>query len=120
MFRFATVGAFCTALSLTCNFIFLKFIGTQLIPTYVIVYATTILLSFLLNSRFTFDARVSITNITVYFGIYLTAMGLGVILLTFYRSVLNFENWVYPFMSAPFTMLWNYSWSSRLLKKKEL
>lgn len=120
MLRFATVGAFCTALSLTLNFVFLKFFETPLIPTYLVIYGTTILISFLLNSYFTFDTRFSMQNAVLYFGIYLTAMGLGVLLLTFYRNVFNFENWVYPFMSAPFTMLWNYNWSSRLLKKKVL
>ncbi|MDX1478109.1 MAG: GtrA family protein [Saprospiraceae bacterium] len=117
LFRFATVGAFCTGLSLALNFVFLKLVGTPLIPTYVAVYSGTILLSFLLNSRFTFRTTVNLPNAIRYFAIYLSAMGLGVLLLMLYRSVFDFENWVYPFMSAPITVLWNYTWSSRVLKK---
>lgn len=120
MMRFATVGAFCTVLSLALNFIFLKYVGTKLIPTYIAVYAGTILISFALNSKMTFDAKFTLSNVLLYFGIYLSSMGLGVLLLLLYRSVFNFENWVYPFMSTPLTMLWNYHWSSRLLKKHEI
>ncbi|MDX1406635.1 MAG: GtrA family protein [Saprospiraceae bacterium] len=118
LIRFATVGAFCTGLSLTLNFIFLKIVGTPLIPTYVVVYSLTILLSFVLNSRYTFLTAVNLPNAARYFMIYVSAMGLGVLLLTFYRSIFDFQNWVYPFMSAPFTVLWNYTWSSHVLKKK--
>lgn len=116
--RFVSVGAFCTTLSLTLNFIFLKWVGTPLIPTYICVYTFTIFISFLLNSRFTFKTSVTASNALRYFAIYLSAMGLGVLLISLFRAWFGFENWVYPFMSAPFTVIWNYSWASLLLSKK--
>lgn len=116
--RFASVGAFCTTLSLSLNFVLLKIAGTPLIPTYICVYAFTIFISFVLNSRFTFKTSVSTPNAVRYFAIYLSAMGLGVLLISLFRSWFGFENWVYPFMSAPFTVIWNYSWASVLLSKK--
>ena len=114
--QFASVGAICTGLSLSLQFVFLKFFGTPLIPTYVIIYGMTILLSYYLNSRYSFKSSISFKKAVKYYAIYLSAMLLGVILLKIYTQVMDFENWVYPFFVAPFTMLWNYLWSSAVLK----
>ncbi len=116
---FSTIGAFVTSLSLSANFVLLKFFKTPLIPTYVTIYIITILISFLLNSKYTFKSDISSSNLIRYYLIYGSGMMLGVVLLLFFKSLITFENWVYPFMVIPFTMLWNYSVSSKLLKKNQ-
>lgn len=114
--KFSLVGAFTTLCSLSTQAVLLKFYHTPLIPTYVSVYGGTILLSYMLNSRLTFRSRITVKKALLYFGIYLSAMGLGVLLLHLYRQVLPFENWVLPFLVVPFTMAWNFSWANRYLK----
>jgi putative flippase GtrA len=81
----------------------------------VCVYCTAITLSYLLNSHFTFGSPLAFHTLALYFGIYLSAMGLGVVLLKIYRAMLPFENWVLPLLVLPFTALWNYGLSSKLL-----
>lgn len=114
--KFSAVGIVVTLLSMTATFVLLKFVGTPLIITYVGVYGSTILLSYFLNRKYTFKASHSLLRSLLYFSIYLSSMGLGVLLLNFYESQFSFENWVYPFMAIPFTMSWNFLWASRLLR----
>jgi putative flippase GtrA len=116
--KFATVGMISTLTSLSANFILLKYFETPLIPTYVSVYLSVILLSYILNTRYTFKARIVWKDLVFYYLIYFTSMGIGVCLLTLYRWLLPFENWVLPFLVFPFTMLWNFIFVSRLLKKR--
>lgn len=113
---FLTVGSLVTLASLTTNFILLKYFLTPLILTYVSVYASSILVSYLLNSYYTFKIRFSIFNLIKYYAVYLIAMGVGVALLHIYKQLFSFENWVYPFMVLPFTVVINFNLAHRFLR----
>jgi len=117
--KFLSVGMITTFVSLSTQFILLKYYKTPLLLTYVVVYSSTILLSYLLNSILTFQSKVSFKKAVLYFCIYFSSMGLGVVLLKIYRYSLPFENWVLPFLVIPFTMTWNFLWASKFLKKKD-
>jgi putative flippase GtrA len=117
---FSLVGATVTLISATASVVLLKFFLTPLILTYVCVYGSSITLSYFLNSIFTFQSAMSSHKLALYFGIYLSSMGLGVVLLKFYRAVLPFENWVLPLLVIPFTALWNYGLSSKLMLRSRI
>jgi len=114
--KFAGVGAFCAGVSLSANFILLKYFDTPLVPTYISIYLCSIFLSFILNSHFTYKSEKTLGNLMAYYTIYMTAMILGVFLLHIYEYLFDFEKWVYPFMVAPITMIWNFSYASKVLK----
>ena len=115
---FSAVGVIVTPLSLGTNFVLLKYFGTPLYLTYVSVYAFAILLSFYLNSRFTFKTALKFKNLIKYYGIYATGMLIGVLLISIFRTFTGFENWVYPFLALPFTMSWNFFSANKFLTKK--
>jgi putative flippase GtrA len=117
---FSVIGAIVTLLSTTSNVVLLAFFHTPLILTYVCVYCTAITLSYVLNSRFTFASPLTARKLLLYFGVYLSSMGLGVVLLTIYRALLPFENWVLPLLVLPFTALFNYSLSSMLMLRRRV
>ena len=54
----------------------------------------------------------------LYYGVYLSSMGIGVVLLKVYRALLPFENWVLPLLVLPATALWNFGLSSVVLKRR--
>ena len=116
--KFAKVGAFVTGLTLLMNYLFLKIIGTALIPTYVLIYLSMISLSFLLNSKYTFKAKRNIKRLFLYYGSYGTSMLLGVLLLSIFKALLPFENWILSYMVIPFTMTSNFILSSLIFNKK--
>ena len=115
--KFSVVGMIVTSFSLSTNFILLKFFETQIYLTYTTVYLITILLSFILNSVFTFKTELKFSNLLIYYGLYISGMLLGLFLIYIYKSIFSFENWVYPFMSLPFTMTWNFLMANKFLSK---
>lgn len=113
--KFSSVGGFMTLLGLSLNTFFLKFLQTPLTITYISVYAFNIGLSYVLNSKFTFKASLSLSRMLKYYRTYLLSLALGVILLKVFRELLPFENWILPFLVVPFTMTFNFVFTSRFL-----
>ncbi len=116
--HFSLVGATVTLVATSTNIVLLKYVHTPLVLTWVCVYAIAINLSYLLNSLVTFQSALSLRRMALYYGVYLSSMGIGVVLLKVYRALLPFENWVLPLLVLPATALWNFGLSSVVLKKK--
>jgi putative flippase GtrA len=112
---FSIIGFIVTILSMVISYVFLKILETPLIPTYIIVYIATIILSFLLNSKLIFKSKYNLRNLLVYFLIYGVGLFLGTIILWMFRIILPFENWTLPYLVIPFTMLSNFVLSYYLL-----
>jgi len=117
--HFSLVGAIVTVVSTGTNIVLLKYLHTPLILTYVCVYGIAINLSYVVNSVFTFQSALSLERMALYFGVYLSSMSVGVVLLKIYRAVLTCENWILPLLVLPVTALWNFTFSSIFLKRKE-
>jgi putative flippase GtrA len=117
--HFSAVGAIVTFVATGTNIVLLKYVHTPLILTWVCVYAVAINLSYFLNSIFTFQSALSFKRMVLYYGIYLSSMSIGAVLLKFYRSVLTWENWILPLLVLPVTAAWNFCLSSVFLKRRE-
>ena len=113
---FSLIGIAITSLSLSTNVLLLGYFETPLIPTYVFVYLTTLSLSFYLNTTYTFKSKMSIRNMTYYFLVYLSGMCIGVLLLNIWTKLVTLEDWIYPFLVLPFTLIWNFLMSKKLLR----
>lgn len=116
--HFFLVGATVTLAATSTNIVLLKYVHTPLVLTWVCVYAIAINLSYLLNSLVTFQSEFSLGRMALYYGVYLSSMGIGVVLLKVYRALLPFENWVLPLLVLPATALWNFGLSSVVLKRR--
>ena len=116
--HFSLVGATVTLVATGTNIVLLKYVHTPLVLTWVCVYAIAINLSYLRNSLVTFQSALSLRRMALYYGVYLSSMGIGVVLLKVYRALLPFENWVLPLLVLPATALWNFGLSSVVLKRR--
>jgi putative flippase GtrA len=117
---FATIGAILTLFTLGTITFCLKFLDTPLQLTYIAVNMVGIMLSFFLNSKYTFKSEITLNNTIRFYAIYLTSMGMGTLLLGLFDSMLSFEKWIYPFMVLPFTLTFNFFMSARFLKPREI
>jgi len=81
--HFSVVGVVVTLVATSTNIVLLKYLHTPLVLTWVCVYAVAINLSYLLNSLVTFQSALSLERMGLYYGVYLSSMGLGVVLLQF-------------------------------------
>jgi len=118
--KFSLVGVFVTIISLILMYIFLEFLNTPLILTYILLYGSTIFLSYYLNTKFTFKAKQDRKSILKYYGIYLFTLALGSLCIYILRQLLPYKNWIIAFMVVPFTMIINFILSSLILKKNRL
>ena len=117
--KFVKVGIFMTILSMLLSYYFLKILGTPLISTYVILFISMILLSFFLNSEYTFNSQRSSTKLFLYYGSYGITMLLGIALLSLFRTITSLENWILSYLVLPFTMISNYILSSFVFGKND-
>jgi len=118
--KFSLVGVLVTIISLVLMYIFLEFLNTPLILTYILLYGSTIFLSYYLNTKFTFKAKQDRQSMLKYYGIYLFTLALGSLCIYVLRQLLPFKNWVIAFMVVPFTMFMNFILTSLMLKKNRL
>lgn len=117
---FSSVGVFTTLLSLSLTYVFLELIKTPLIPTYVCIYFSTILISYFMNSRLVFKSGKSFKKLVLYYGVYLSGMLLGVLVLKIYEGCLPFKNYILSYLVIPFTMTWNFILSALVLKNRKV
>ena len=117
-FSFSSIGLVMTLTSLALNYILIRYFGFEVRATYVSVYATLLLVSFLLNSRYTFKNTNSVTNLAKYVSVYLLGMLLGTILLEIYINTISLQPQHYVFLVVPFTASWNFFASNKLLTGK--
>lgn len=116
---FSFVGIGVTLLSMFITFLLLKVFGVSAYLTYFISYATTILISYYLNSRLVFKSGKSIRNLFLYYVVYCLSMLIGLGTLALYRLFLPFDELILNYMVIPVTLTWNFLVSSRILKQQE-
>jgi len=113
---FGGVGGLMTILGLTLNTILLKYFSTPLYITYASVYIVNVLLSYLLNSRYTFKSKIKLSRMIKYYLSYFFSLCFGLVLISLFERIFGFENWIYPYMVLPFTFTSNFLLSNFILK----
>ena len=114
---FSIVGIIVNIVGLLSTYLFLGILKTPLYTTYAFIYFFSIIISYLLNSKFVFKIKSTIKRTIIYFLIYLSSMLIGLLLLKFYNKVLPLENWILAYLTMPITLFWNFILSNLLLKK---
>ena len=120
LFRFSLVGALVMLLSIAISYLFLELLKTPLVPTYILLYISTIFLSYKLNAVFTFKARQDLSGLIKFYGVYLIGLALGSVLVVLFRKWFPYTNWVISIMVLPFTTLSNYILSALIFKNKRM
>ncbi len=116
---FSLVGVLSTLITMCTLFIFLEYLRTPLIMTYMLIYFASILFSYFLNSRYVFKAKQSYKQGIGYFVIYLSGMLLGAGVLWILKNTLPYDHYILSYLVIPVTMAWNFILSYYLFKKEE-
>jgi putative flippase GtrA len=120
LFKFSLVGAFVMLLSVVISYLFLELLKTPLVPTYILLYISTIFLSYKLNAIFTFKAKQDLSGLIKFYGVYIIGLALGSVLVVLFRKWFPFTNWVITIMVLPFTTLSNFILSTLIFKDKRI
>lgn len=86
--KFASVGVITVVISVTLNFIFLDILSLPLYPVYISVYCFGIIISYLLNTYFTFKKKRNVKDSVQYAFIYAIGLIFGIGLLAIFQKIL--------------------------------
>lgn len=120
LLKFSLVGIIVTLLSSVLSYLFLELLYTPLVPTYILLYISTIFLSYKLNAAFTFKAKQDLSGLIKFYGVYIIGLALGSVLVVLFRKWFTFTNWVITVMVLPFTTLSNFILSTLIFKNKRM
>lgn len=120
IFGFSIVGVISSLLSLLLIFVGNELIGLNVYVVYFLSYIITILVSYFLNARYVWKHELRIIDVVKYFGIYISSMILGMLLLMFFELLMpNLNHTILSFLTIPFTMAWNYLFVNYIFKNNE-
>lgn len=90
--KFSIVGLFITGFITICYYIFLDILNWPLYPTFVGFYLLGVFISYLVNSRFTFNKGYNKSSMAKFYLVYIINLGIGIGLLKLVTEYLNFSN----------------------------
>lgn len=114
---FSIVGLFVTLSSLLLIYIFIGVLETPLYLSYIVIYAFSIFISYLLNLKYVFRMNYSTRRTLTYFLIYGSSMIIGIITLKIYHLILPLKDWLQAYLVIPITLSWNFIMLSIFLKR---
>jgi|AntRauTorckE5430_2_1112549.scaffolds.fasta_scaffold22995_1 putative flippase GtrA len=108
IFGFSLVGVITTLFSGVMLYVVIHVFNGPLVLSYVLIYFVAIILSYILNMFFVFKNNIDFKGALIFFGIYLSGMGLGALFLEYFKNTLNIPDIFKAYMSIPLTMTWNF------------
>lgn len=127
---FAIVGVAMTLATIVLNYLFLKILDCHLLTTYIVVGVLTIFFSYLLNTFLVFKQKFSLVTMFIYYGIYLSGMVIGALVLSmlnhvltesaFPKFLLEYRKFLLSIMPIPVTLIWNFVFTSQVMKNKKI
>ncbi len=105
---FSIVGIAVTLFSLGLLYVFINIFKSNVYFAYTVVYIISIAVSYGLNGRLVFKASLNLYSYLIYYGIYLSGMGLGILIIALAKQLFIFDEFINSIIAIPFTMLWNF------------
>ena len=103
--KFGSVGALTTLFGVFSNYILLERLHLPLYPVYISVFLVGVLISYLLNARFTFKEKASIKDGAKYYISYLIGLVVGLILLYTFDQTLQYSDFILTILVIPFRFM---------------
>ncbi|HAF30836.1 MAG TPA: hypothetical protein DCG75_17490 [Bacteroidales bacterium] len=114
---FSIVGIFVTVFSLGLLYLCIDIIKLNVYFSYIFVYLISIGFSYLLNGKLVFKSSLSLQTYLLYYGIYISGMGLGLLIIKITKYLFSFNDFINSICATPFTMLWNFLLISYVFNK---
>lgn len=115
MLPFALVGGVFNLIELGGTWFTVKYLDFPLQLTYTVLFIIATLVAYTLNTFITFKSKFDFLNFTMYFCIYMGALLIGKIVMSFLENYTNIPPQVLPFIAAPFVYIWNFFLTNKYL-----
>lgn len=102
LYKFGLVGVLTTIFGIVCYYILLERLDLPLYPVYTAVYTMGVLISYLLNSRYTFRKKRSWEDGIKYYSMYIIGFLVGIGLLHLFGRLFDYTNFILMMLTIPF------------------
>jgi len=116
---FSIIGIIVNVISVVLLFLFLYVLGRNVYLAYILVSVICIGISYVLNVKMVFKARLALNDYFRYNFIYLISMLIGLFIIAVVKHLFNFNDFINSLMATPFTMIWNFFFIKHMLKSKD-
>jgi len=99
--QFGFVGALTTTFGIVSNYILLDIMHQPLYPVYIVVFLVGVLLSYLLNSRFTFKEKTNLKAGMRYYASYIVGLIVGLVLLYIFDQIVPYSDFILTVLVIP-------------------
>ena len=113
---FSIVGIAMTLVSILLIYVFTELLQFSAQVSYSLAYIISIGLSYFLNGKYVFKASMGIYPYFIYYGIYVTGMGLGLIIIWGLKQLSFWPEFLISLSPVPLTMIWSFSFNRQLFK----
>lgn len=103
--KFGSVSVLTTIFGISANYILLEILHLPLYPVYISVFLVGVLISYLLNARFTFKEKTNIKDGAKYYISYLIGLVVGLILLYIFDQTLEYSDFILTILVIPFRFI---------------
>lgn len=111
---FSLVGIVVTLFSIVLIFVFTQLLNFSAQLSYATAYIISIALSYVLNGKYVFKASLGILPYLMYYGIYFSGMGLGLLIIWGLKQFFAWPEFFISVAPVPVTMIWNFLFSRQL------
>lgn len=105
---FSFVGIVVTLFSILLIYFFIELLQFNAQKSYILAYIISIALSYVLNGKYVFKASLVIYPYLIYYSIYFSGMGIGLIIIWFLKKLFFWPEFFFTIVPVPFTMIWNF------------
>jgi len=102
LYKFGLVGVLTTIFGIVCYYILLERLDLPLYPVYTAVYTMGVLISYLLNSRYTFRKKRSWEDGIKYYSMYIIGFLVGIGLLHLFGRLFDYTDFILMMLTIPF------------------
>ena len=113
---FSIVGIVVTLFSILLIYVFTELLHYSAQVSYSLAYIISIGLSYFLNGKYVFKASLGISPYLIYYGIYFSGMGLGLIIIWGLKQLFPWPEFFISIAPVPVTTVWNFVFSRQLFK----
>jgi len=99
--KFGLVGVLTTTFGIVCYYILLERMALPLYPVYISIFLVGVLISYLLNSHFTFHKKTNLKDSIRYYTSYLVGLVVGLILLYIFERTLEYSDFILTILIIP-------------------
>lgn len=116
---FSVVGIVITLFSILLLYVFIESFKLNLYISYITVYILSIAGSYFLNGKLVFKKGLSISTYFLYNLIYGSSLLIGLLSLYVFQVLFNFNDFINSLLPLPFTMTWNFLFTSKMFSRFE-